>query len=70
MVLQKSYYIDEIYDTAIGRPAEGFARLTAVFDTKVIDGAVNGVARLARGAGGGLRKIHGPHDRFGKSSAF
>jgi NADH-quinone oxidoreductase subunit L len=57
MVLQKSYYIDEIYDTAIGRPAEGFARVAAIFDNVVIDGAVNGVARLARGAGGGLRKI-------------
>jgi NADH-quinone oxidoreductase subunit L len=57
VVLQQSYYIDEIYDTAIGRPAEGIARLTAVFDSKVIDGAVNGMARLARGAGGGLRKI-------------
>ncbi|HXQ75369.1 MAG TPA: NADH-quinone oxidoreductase subunit L [Acidimicrobiales bacterium] len=57
VVLQKSYFIDEIYDTAIGRPAESFARLAAVFDTKVIDGAVNGVARLARGVGGGLRRI-------------
>jgi NADH-quinone oxidoreductase subunit L len=57
VVLQKSYFIDEIYDTAIGRPAEGFARLAAVFDSQVIDGAVNGVARLARGAGGGLRRI-------------
>jgi NADH-quinone oxidoreductase subunit L len=57
VVLQKSYFIDEIYDTAIGRPAEGFARLAAVFDSQVIDGAVNGLARLARGAGGGLRRI-------------
>jgi NADH-quinone oxidoreductase subunit L len=57
VVLQKSYYIDEVYDTVIGRPAEGLARFTAVFDNKVIDGAVNGVARLARGAGGGLRRI-------------
>ena len=57
VVLQKSYFIDDIYDTVIGRPAEGFARFAAVFDTKVIDGAVNGVARLARGAGGGLRRI-------------
>jgi NADH-quinone oxidoreductase subunit L len=57
VVLQKSYYIDDVYDTVIGRPAEGLARFSAVFDNKVIDGAVNGVARLARGAGGGLRKI-------------
>jgi NADH-quinone oxidoreductase subunit L len=31
--------------------------LAAVFDSQVIDGAVNGLARLARGAGGGLRRI-------------
>ena len=57
MVLQKSYFIDEIYDAVIGRPSESASRFAAVFDTKVIDGAVNGVARLARGAGGGLRRI-------------
>jgi NADH-quinone oxidoreductase subunit L len=57
VVLQKSYFIDEIYDTAIGRPSEALARFAAVFDNRVIDGAVNGVGRLARGAGGGLRKI-------------
>src|SRR5580704_16240213 len=58
VVLQKSYFIDDIYDTAIGRPSEAFARFTAtVIEAKVIDGAVNGVARLSRGAGDGLRKI-------------
>ncbi len=57
VVLQKSYFIDEIYDAAIGRPSEGFARFAAVFDTKVIDGAVNGIGRLTRAAGGGLRRI-------------
>jgi NADH-quinone oxidoreductase subunit L len=57
VVLQKSYFIDDIYDTAIGRPGEALASYAAVFDTKVIDGAVNGVGRLARGAGEGLRRI-------------
>jgi NADH-quinone oxidoreductase subunit L len=57
MVLQKSYYIDDAYDAAIGRPSEAVARFSAVFDTKVIDGAVNGVGRLAKGAGDGLRRI-------------
>jgi NADH-quinone oxidoreductase subunit L len=58
VVLQKSYFLDDIYDTVLGRPGEAVARFAAVvIDTKVIDGAVNGVARLARGAGGGLRKI-------------
>ena len=31
--------------------------LATVFDAKVIDGAVNGVGRLVRGAGGGLRQV-------------
>ena len=58
VVLQKSYFIDDIYDTVIGRPGEALARFTAtVIDPKVIDGAVNGVGRLARGAGAGLRRI-------------
>jgi NADH-quinone oxidoreductase subunit L len=57
VVLQKSYFIDDVYDAVIGRPGEALARFSAVFDTKVIDGAVNGVARLARGAGSGLRRV-------------
>ncbi|HLX89408.1 MAG TPA: hypothetical protein VKR22_13255, partial [Acidimicrobiales bacterium] len=56
-VLQRSYYLDDIYDAVISRPGQAFARFCAtVVDTRVIDGAVNGVARLARGAGGGLRR--------------
>jgi NADH-quinone oxidoreductase subunit L len=57
MVLQKSYYIDDVYDAAIGRPSEAAAGLALLFDNKVIDGAVNGVGRLAKGAGDGLRRI-------------
>ncbi|HVC71911.1 MAG TPA: NADH-quinone oxidoreductase subunit L [Acidimicrobiales bacterium] len=57
-VLQKSYFIDDVYDTVLGRPAEAFARFSAtVVETRVIDGAVNGIGRLARGAGSGLRRI-------------
>jgi NADH-quinone oxidoreductase subunit L len=58
VLLQKSYFIDDIYDTVIGRPSQAVARFSAtVIDAKVIDGAVNGVGRLARGAGSGLRRI-------------
>jgi len=58
VVLQKAYFLDDIYDTVIGRPSRAFADFTAtVIETRVIDGAVNGVGRLARGAGGGLRRI-------------
>ncbi|HEY7946330.1 MAG TPA: NADH-quinone oxidoreductase subunit L [Acidimicrobiales bacterium] len=58
VVLQKSYFIDDIYDSVLGRPGEALARFTAtVIETKVIDGAVNGIGELARGAGSGLRRI-------------
>jgi NADH-quinone oxidoreductase subunit L len=58
VVLQKSYFLDDIYDTVLGRPGEALARFSAVVvDNKIIDGAVNGVAKLARGTGSGLRRI-------------
>ena len=42
----------------IGRPSERVARFSAtVIDTKVIDGAVNGVAGLTRLVGRGLRRV-------------
>jgi NADH-quinone oxidoreductase subunit L len=57
-VLARSYFIDDVYDRLIGRPGEALARFSAtVVDLKVIDGAVNGVARLARATGSGLRRV-------------
>jgi NADH-quinone oxidoreductase subunit L len=57
-VLQKAYYLDDIYDAVIGRPSQAFAKFCAtVIDVKVIDGAVNGVGRLTRAAGGSLRRV-------------
>ena len=57
-VLQRSYYLDDIYDATISKPGQALARFNAtVVETKVIDGAVNGVARLARGVGGGVRRV-------------
>jgi NADH-quinone oxidoreductase subunit L len=57
-VLQRSYFIDDFYDRLIGRPGEALARFSAtVVDIKVIDGAVNGAARLARATGSGLRRV-------------
>ncbi len=55
--LRRALYIDDIYDAVIGRPSEAFAAFCAAFDSKVIDGAVNGVARLARGSGARLRRV-------------
>jgi NADH-quinone oxidoreductase subunit L len=44
------YYVDEIYDYLIVRPFTACSRFFAEFvDPRVIDGAVNGVAAMARG---------------------
>jgi NADH-quinone oxidoreductase subunit L len=52
------WYWDEVYDRLIGRPGQALARFSAtVIDTKVIDGAVNGVAALVRSTGRGTRRI-------------
>jgi NADH-quinone oxidoreductase subunit L len=55
--LKHSWYINELYDTVIGRPAERLAAFCAnVIDPKVIDGGVNGLAVLVRQSGSILRK--------------
>jgi NADH-quinone oxidoreductase subunit L len=57
-VLQRAYYLDDIYDAVIARPGQAFARFCAtVIEVKVIDRAVNGVGRLTRAAGGSLRRV-------------
>ena len=57
-MLQRAYYLDDIYDAVIARPGLAFAKFCAtVIEVKVIDGAVNGAARLTRAAGGSLRKV-------------
>jgi NADH-quinone oxidoreductase subunit L len=58
VVLQRAYFLDDIYDAVIARPGQAFATFCAtVIEAKVIDGAVNGVGRLTRAAGGGLRRV-------------
>ena len=49
-LLQKNYYVDELYDFLIVRPFTSGSRwLAQFFDPEVIDGLVNAVARGARG---------------------
>jgi NADH-quinone oxidoreductase subunit L len=56
--LQRAWFFDDVTDALIGRPGQAFARFCAsVIETKVIDGAVNGVGRLTRLTGRGLRRI-------------
>jgi NADH-quinone oxidoreductase subunit L len=57
-LLQRSYFLDDVYDALIGRPGQALSAFSAtVVDNRVIDGAVNGVGRLARRVGGGLRRV-------------
>jgi NADH-quinone oxidoreductase subunit L len=57
-VLQHAWYVDDAYSGLVGGPGRRLADWSAnVFDTRVIDGAVNGVATLVRAGGGRLRAV-------------
>jgi NADH-quinone oxidoreductase subunit L len=56
-VLLNRYYVDEIYAGLISLFVIGVGQALAFFDRGFLDGIVNGVARLTRGSGGGLRTI-------------
>jgi NADH-quinone oxidoreductase subunit L len=52
------FYMDEFYEKVVIRPTiAGAGWLAAVFDVKVIDGAVNGIARLWGAFGTALRPL-------------
>ncbi len=56
--LRRVWYWDNVYDAAIGRPGQALARAYAVVvDARVIDGAVNGAARLVRSTATGVRRV-------------
>jgi NADH-quinone oxidoreductase subunit L len=56
--LQRVWYWDDFYDTVIGRPSQRLATFCAwVVDARVIDGAVNGTAHLAKVSGTAARKL-------------
>ena len=55
---QRKYFWDEAYDKGVVKPIIGGSReRLAPFDANVVDGAVNGLARLTQGTSGGLRRI-------------
>jgi NADH-quinone oxidoreductase subunit L len=59
-VLNRKYYVDELYDALVVRPVEWLSRavLWRGVDQRVVDGAaVNGAAVIARLLGGGLRLL-------------
>jgi NADH-quinone oxidoreductase subunit L len=60
LVLNRKYYVDELYDALVVRPVAWLSRtvLWRGVDQRVVDGAgVNGVAFVSRLAGGGLRLL-------------
>jgi NADH-quinone oxidoreductase subunit L len=59
-MLNRKYYVDELYDALVVRPVEWLSRavLWRGVDQRVVDGAaVNGTAVIARLLGGGLRLL-------------
>jgi NADH-quinone oxidoreductase subunit L len=57
-VFGHAYYFDGAISRIVGGPVRVAAQwLSTVFDLKIIDGAVNGLARLFRDAGTGLRRL-------------
>lgn len=57
-ILNKKFYVDEIYDALIVRPLEGLSSLTYnLFDRGVVDGLVNMVGKGVEKAGAGIRLI-------------
>ncbi|HEX4001125.1 MAG TPA: NADH-quinone oxidoreductase subunit L [Candidatus Acidoferrales bacterium] len=59
------YYVDEIYAALIVRPLLWISThfLWHVVDERVIDGTVNGVAKVARESGGEVRKLQSGNTR-------
>jgi NADH-quinone oxidoreductase subunit L len=57
-VLRRAWYIDWAYARFVAGPGTAFAAFTAwVFDKRIVDGAVSGVAGLIRGSGSQLRRL-------------
>ena len=58
-LIYNKYFVDEIYDAAVVHPVISGSRevLWKGMDVAVIDGAVNGVGRRARGIGGVLKLL-------------
>ena len=56
--LQRAWYVDELYQKTVEAPGRALANFSAfVFDTKIIDGTVNGVGALVRAGGSRLRGV-------------
>ena len=53
----RAFYVDEAVTRFVGGPGRRAFDLVAVFDAKVVDGAVDGVGRSVRAGGTALRRV-------------
>ena len=53
----RAFYVDEAVTRFVGGPGRRAFDLVAVFDVKVVDGAVDGVGRSVRAGGTALRRV-------------
>jgi NADH-quinone oxidoreductase subunit L len=56
-ILAEGWRYDSSIAAFMGGPGRQAFEAAATFDSTVIDGAVDGVAAVVRGSGGGLRKV-------------
>ena len=56
-LLVNRYYISWFYDAFAYNIIYGMARVADIFDIKIIDGAVNGIARVSNKTGSVIRKV-------------
>lgn len=58
-LLLNKYFVDEVYEAAVVQPIQKSSEkfLWKIFDVKIIDGLVNGVAELVESGSGIIRKI-------------
>ncbi|SCL40664.1 NADH dehydrogenase subunit L [Micromonospora pallida] len=58
LVFASAFRLDAVQHALVVRPVVGLARLARTGDERVVDGAVEGSGRAARGLGGGLAALH------------
>lgn len=70
-LLERKYYIDELYQFIIVRPLAAIARMLDGFDRYIVDGIVRGISALAVGFGkAGIRVQNGQLQTYGILSLF
>ena len=60
----RAFYVDEAVTRFVGGPGRRAFDLLAAFDSKVVDGAVDGVGRSVRAGGTALRRVQSGFVRF------